>query len=36
VLSWTLRFSGSELALTVEPNVGFGGAKKVTLSGRAE
>ena len=36
VLTWTLRFTGAELALTAETNVGFGGARKTSLTGRAE
>jgi CubicO group peptidase (beta-lactamase class C family) len=35
VLTWTLRFAGAELALTAETNVAFGGARKLSLTGRA-
>jgi hypothetical protein len=35
VATWTLKFSGADLSFASETNVGFGGAKKVALSGRA-
>lgn len=35
VITLTLKFSGSELSLSAEQNVGFGGTKKIAIFGRA-